>query len=293
MVRVALALLAGAAAAADYSHDLAKRMVQYSGATYCMTLLSQKTIDDWSCAPCQAVPGFQQISQIRSSSFTGANAIVGFDPELKSRIVAFMGTNAQLDTILADVLLVPSSCYGDLGCSGCNCHPGFKRAFDSIKDEIYAAVSALPEGPIIVTGHSLGGAQAMHCAIDLHHRGLTPQHVYTMGQPRVGNEDLSHWYDALGIDNWRVTHHRDPIPHLPWRGLGNYHQVLREAYYEDANADAPTKLCDPVNSEDSTCADQFNDELTTLFITDHWSYLGFSFAEGVIRCTLADEPVEV
>jgi hypothetical protein len=146
MVRVALVLVAGMASAADYSHDLAKRMVQYSGATYCMTIAGQKSIQDWSCIPCQAVPGFQQITQIRSSSFTGANAIVGFDSELKSRIVAFMGTNAQLDTWIADVLLVPTSCYGELGCSGCYCHPGFKRAFDSIKDQIYDAVSALPEG---------------------------------------------------------------------------------------------------------------------------------------------------
>jgi hypothetical protein len=292
MVRVALSLLAGAVAATDYSHDLAKRMVQYTGATYCMTIAGQKSIQDWTCVPCQAVPGFQQISQIHGSG-TDANAIVGWDPELKSRIVAFMGTNANLETWIDDVLIAPTSCYDDVGCSACKCHPGFKRAYDSISDQIYNAVSALPAGPVIITGHSLGGAQAMHCAIDLHHRGLTPQHVYTMGQPRVGNEDLSHWYDSFGIDNWRVTHHRDPVPHLPWRGLGNYHQVLREAYYEDASADAPTKLCDPVNSEDSSCADQFNDELSTLHITDHWSYLGFSFAVDLIRCTAADEAMEV
>merc|ERR1712226_1598590 len=66
-----------------------------------------------------------------------------------------------------------------------------------------------------------------------------------------------------------VTHHRDPIPHLPWRGLGNYQQVLKEAYYKDAGASAPTALC-PAIREDTQCADQFNDELSTLFITDHW-----------------------
>jgi hypothetical protein len=271
----------------DYSHDLAKRMVQYAGATYCT---ASKCIDDWSCVPCQAVPGFQNISVIRGKG-TDASAIVGFDPTLGARVVAFMGTNANLETWIDDILLVPTSCYSDAGCNGCNCHPGFYNAYHSIASEILLAVQNLPSGKLIITGHSLGAAQATHCAIALHTHGLAIDHIYTMGQPRVGNDAFANWYDRLGLDHWRVTHHRDPIPHLPWRGLGNYKQVLREAYYEDANADSPTKLCDPGFAEDPTCADQFNDELSTLFITDHWNYLGFSFASDVIRCTLSDDVV--
>jgi len=222
-------------------------------------------------------------------SATDARAIVGFDPTLKARIVAFMGTNANLKTWIDDVLIAPLPCYKDLGCNGCNCHPGFKNTYYSIAAKIYDAVSKLPSGPLIITGHSLGGAQAMHCAIDMHHRGITPDHVYTYGQPRVGNDALANYFDRLGLDNWRATHHQDPVPHLPWRGLGNYKQVLREAYYKDANADAPTKICDPGFAEDPTCADQFNDELSALHITDHWNYLGFSFAADVLRCTLSEE----
>jgi len=284
-----LLALATGAEGAHYSHELAKRLVNYAGATYCG---GSKVVDEWSCVPCQAVPGFQQITQIHASG-TEARAIVGFDPTLKARIVAFMGTNAKLETWIDDVLLVPSSCYADIGCNGCNCHPGFKKTYDSIKDDVCAAVAGLPEGPLIITGHSLGGAQAMHCAIDMHHRGLSPDHIYTLGQPREGNDALANFYDRLGLDHWRVTHHRDPIPHLPWRGLGGYKQVLREAYYEDASADAPTKLCDLGYAEDPTCADQFNDELSTLSITDHWSYLGFSFAADVLRCTFSDAPVAI
>lgn len=288
MVRLsALAILASGAAADDYSHDLATRLVNYAGASYCT---GYKCIDDWSCGVCQAVPGFQNITQHRGAG-TGASAIVGYDPTLGARIVAFMGTNANLETWIDDVLILPSSCYKDEGCSGCNCHPGFYNTFQSIATEVLYAVQMLPPGKLIITGHSLGAAQAVHCAIHFHTHGLAIDHIYTVGQPRAGNDAFANWYDRLGFDHWRVTHHRDPVPHLPWRGLGGYKQVLREAYYEDSDAEAPTKLCDPGYAEDATCADQFNDELTTLHVTDHWNYLGFSFASAVIRCTLAEEVV--
>jgi pimeloyl-ACP methyl ester carboxylesterase len=199
-----------------------------------------------------------------------------------------MGTNANWKTWRDDIMFLPQPCYSELGCSGCKCHPGFMNAYDSIAGDIFAAVSELPPGPLILTGHSLGGAQATHCAIDLARRGIKADKVYTVGQPRVGNVEFAAWYASYGIEHWRVTHHRDPIPHMPWRGLGGYRQNLREAYYEDADAAAPTRICDGINSEDPKCADQFNDELTLPFLYDHWKYLGFSFAKDVIRCTLSE-----
>jgi hypothetical protein len=283
---LALAFLAYSACAADYSHELAKRLVNYCGATYCV---ATRDIAHWSCLPCRQVPGFQQITPIHNTwNHTDATAIVGYDPTIKARIVAFMGTNAALDTWIDDVLFLPSSCYSELGCSGCNCHPGFKKTYQSIADDVYKAVSKLPAGKLIITGHSLGAAQATHCAIDLNNRGIKPDHIYTVGQPRVGNVEFADWYNHLGLDHWRITHHRDPIPHLPWRGLGGYRQVLQEAYYKDAHASAPTKICDAKNSEDPTCADQFNDEATLPFIADHWSYLGFAFAPDVLLCSVAE-----
>ena len=158
MVRVAaLAVFGFGVDAADYSHDLAKRLVQYAGATYCA---GSSVIDDWSCVPCAAVPGFQNITQIHSAG-TDARAIVGFDPTLQARVVAFMGTNANLETWIDDVLILPTSCYKDEGCSGCNCHPGFYNTYQSIASDVLIAVQNLPRGKLIITGHSLGAAQAV------------------------------------------------------------------------------------------------------------------------------------
>lgn len=289
MVRLtALPIFAFGASAASYDHDLARRLVNYAGAAYCA---SGKNINDWSCIPCQNVPEFQ-LSQVISASWTDSTAIVGYDPVLGARIVAFMGTNANLETWIDDVNVLPSKCYRDLGCDSCNCHPGFYNTYQSINSDIISAVDNLPAGKLIITGHSLGAAQAMHCAIHLYIHGVTIDHIYTVGQPRVGNTALSDWYDNLGLDHWRITHHRDPIPHLPWRGIGNYKQILKEAWYKDADASAPDQICDTV-VEDTKCADQFNDELTTAFISDHWSYLGFSFSAAVLRCTFLENNATV
>eukprot|EP00419_Tripos_fusus_P025745 CAMPEP_0172727526 /NCGR_PEP_ID=MMETSP1074-20121228/91729_1 /TAXON_ID=2916 /ORGANISM="Ceratium fusus, Strain PA161109" /LENGTH=299 /DNA_ID=CAMNT_0013554685 /DNA_START=33 /DNA_END=932 /DNA_ORIENTATION=+ len=282
---VVASLIFGVASVDPYNESLAKRLVQYAGATYCS---GSKSVSDWSCGPCAAVPEFRNISQFHASA-TDARSIVGYDPVLKARIVAFMGSNLNLKTWVDDILLWPTNCYGAKGCHGCKCHPGFLKAYESIADDVYRAVSSLPAGKLMITGHSLGAAMATHCAIDLHARGLSAPVVYTLGQPRIGNDAFANYYDRLKFDHWRVTHHRDPIPHLPWRGLGGYKHVLREVYYDSGSASATARLCDDGFAEDPECSDQFNDELTLPFLVDHWTYLGFSFAEDVIRCSFSEK----
>lgn len=265
---------------ADYDHKLAARLVNYAGATYCC---GTESVAKWSCSACQNVPGFTQISQVFGSKHHG-RALVGFDNVLQARIVAFMGTNTEIETWIDDINLNPSPCYTDV-CPGCTCHPGFKATYDEIKDDVFTHVSDLSPGKLIITGHSLGAAQATFCAYDLHVQGSKVDHVYTVGQPRVGNDAFSYHYASLNLDHWRVTHHQDPIPHLPWRGVGSYRHIVREAYYADATSGRATRVCSAVNSEDPLCADQFNDELTVLHIPDHWVYLGFHFAKNLMECT--------
>lgn len=268
---------------ADYDPDLAARLVNYAGATYCC---GTQSVTKWTCSACQNVPGFTNISQVFGSTHHG-RALVGFDHVLQARIVAFMGSDVEIATWIDDINVVPSQCYTDV-CPGCKCHPGFKATYDEIKGDILAYVSHLSPGKLIITGHSLGAAQAVFCAYDLHMQGLKVDHVYTVGQPRVGNDAFTYHYASKHFDHWRVTHHRDPIPHLPWRGIGSYRQTLREAYYANASAGPATQVCSAVDPEDPLCADQFNDESTLLHIPDHWYYLGFDFSKDVIKCTLVE-----
>jgi len=78
---------------------------------------------------------------------------------------------------------------------------------------------ATPAPQVFVTGHSLGAAVAVHCAAELgassHSLGYPIDGVYTYGQPRVGNQAFADFYMVGTQVSWRVTHHRDPVPHLP------------------------------------------------------------------------------
>lgn len=261
---------------ADYDPNLAERLVYYASASYCC---GTEQVTNWDCPGCKKVPGFSRISQVFGPRLHG-RALIGFDSVLNARIVAFEGTHADVHTILDDVNVLPAPCYTD-GCPGCTCHPGFLSTYSEIAGEVYSAVSQLPPGKLMVTGHSLGAAQATHCAHDLHTKGLRPDHIYTFGQPRVGNSAFAYYYMGFQFDHWRVTHHRDPVPHLPWRGIGSYFHISREAYYE---SDAPPRVCSAVNPEDPLCADQFNDELSFLHWMDHEHYVGLNMVTDLVAC---------
>ena len=81
---------------------------------------------------------------------------------------------------------------------------------------------------MLVTGHSLGGALATLSAYVLQSDLKLPVgRVFTYGSPRVGNDAFSKARIAAG-NEWRITHHRDPVPHLPPRHLFGFTHTARE-----------------------------------------------------------------
>lgn len=50
-----------------------------------------------------------------------------------------------------------------------------------------------PSAKIIVSGHSLGGALAVLCALDLHRTYNKVDRLTTIGQPRIGNSEFANY----------------------------------------------------------------------------------------------------
>lgn len=48
---------------------------------------------------------------------------------------------------------------------------------------------------------------------DLH--SILRVRLFTAGSPRVGNADYATWAKQVLYENWRMTHYRDPVVHLP------------------------------------------------------------------------------
>ena len=149
-------------------------------------------------------------------------------------VVSFRGTVDIKDWIANAKLLKRN--YQN--CVGCKVHTGFSNYYNSVKLQMLAKVSALshahPNAKVIVTGHSLGGAQATLAAVDLTKAGYATD-LITYGSPRVGNKQFSEYADkTLTGLNLRVTYKDDIATAAPPQSIGYWH-VGQEMHYTDQN----------------------------------------------------------
>jgi predicted lipase len=125
----------------------------------------------WAFYPYDAQPSDTQLKNMKifEDSKTKAQAVVGYDSASNSIITSFRGSDNIMNWIEnADFVKTP---YTVGGCSNCNVHTGFKNSYDSIKDSIKSHLTSVlfptySSATVVVTGHSLGAAEAMLAAVD-------------------------------------------------------------------------------------------------------------------------------
>lgn len=104
-------------------------------------------------------------------------------------------------------------------------HTGFWLAFHEVRDKVLDAVRVqrTARQKVWVTGHSLGGAQAILAARTFKEEKIPVQGLYTFGCPRVGNEAFK---ANFGISNTRrYVYALDIVPMLPDDILRGYRHV--------------------------------------------------------------------
>lgn len=109
------------------------------------------------------------------------------------------------------------------------------------------------------------------------------KNFYTFGSPRVGDKAFFEYVDKILYPGpkFRVTHDRDPVPHLPLYDWG-FHHVNTEAFYDDILLiHKKVKICDDSNREDSSCS---NKSLVNLSVMDHAKYMGYDMALELVIC---------
>ncbi|MDM8526731.1 lipase family protein [Anaerolineales bacterium HSG24] len=104
--------------------------------------------------------------------------------------------------------------YG--GGSDITVHAGFIEAYQSIRESVFKVGKDTPHKKIICTGHSLGGALATLCALDLA-CNLSGKQVsnYTYGSPKVGNPDFVKFYNQKVPQSYRFVNGPDIVPTVP------------------------------------------------------------------------------
>ena len=133
-----------------------------------------------------------------------------------------------------------------------------------------------------MTGHSLGAAIATHAVAYLIDSKVNVQDFYSLGSPRVGDSNFSSWFSNFygkGHFKARVTHHRDPVPHLPMESMGFSH-VSTEIFYDGTLKQGAT-ICHDDSAEDNKCSDQYYADLS---VPDHLSYYDLDFAGTILSC---------
>eukprot|EP00239_Pterosperma_sp_CCMP1384_P004573 CAMPEP_0197849626 /NCGR_PEP_ID=MMETSP1438-20131217/12738_1 /TAXON_ID=1461541 /ORGANISM="Pterosperma sp., Strain CCMP1384" /LENGTH=403 /DNA_ID=CAMNT_0043462403 /DNA_START=122 /DNA_END=1333 /DNA_ORIENTATION=+ len=269
-------------ATVEYSHETALRLVHIAGASYC----EPTEILDWTCTHCNKISNFTTLA-VAEDPARELQAIVGMDWSGPSpvRVVAFRGTvqKKPMDWV-NDGEVWKTSPYEDL--PDVKVHSGFYHSYyDVLKQQVVAALQAHhPEAPVLVTGHSLGGAMAVVCAFDLARSGFNVAQVFTFGQPRVGNRYFASAYKLSVPNHWRVTHHNDIIPHLPVTGEGFDHSPT-EVYYPN---DDPNEfhICNG-KGEDKECSNRCSYSMECRSVHDHLVYLGIDI--GTQTCTRPEE----
>ena len=124
--------------------------------------------------------------------------------------VVFRGTESPEDWLInVEVRQVPQqSSWGSV-------EEGFAAVYGQCTGTIHDAIRELTPRQIIVTGHSLGGALATLCAVDIKGAlGITPI-FYTFASPRVGDPTFAQRFNAELPTTWRVVNTEDLITNVP------------------------------------------------------------------------------
>ncbi|WOL17826.1 hypothetical protein Cni_G26619 [Canna indica] len=265
-----------------YNHTLATILVEYASAVY-MTDLTE--LFSWTCSRCDDdfTKDFEMIELVVDVQ-NCLQAFVGVDPYLKSIIIAFRGTQEYSLRNWIEDLFWKQLDLNYPGMPDAMVHHGFYSAYHNttlrhgILNAVHRAIEMYGNIQVLVTGHSMGGALASFCALDLAvNHGMKDIQLITFGQPRIGNAAFVHYFIKHVPHTVRVTHANDIVPHLPpyysyfqWK---TYHHFPTEVWLQEIEAEGvmhtDEKICDN-SGEDPSCSRSVPGNS----IADHLKYYG-------------------
>ncbi|CAO3614382.1 unnamed protein product [Mucor hiemalis] len=238
---------------------------------YCDTVVPK---GNWGCTNCKA---YLPDGKLVVTFSTKSNDIGGFilrSDAKKTIYLVFRGTNSYTNWIVN--LTFEFAEYAAV--KGAKVHKGFYRAYQEaigyfFKD-MQEQIKAYPGYKIVITGHSLGGAQAVLAGMDLYQRINTISadnlSIYTVGAPRIGNPEFAYYVDSTDIPISRSVHNRDIVPHVPPQSFGYLHPGVEAWDKSSGNI----QIC-TANIENDSCS---NSIVPFTSISDHRVY--YDIKEG-------------
>ncbi|CAI2372409.1 unnamed protein product [Moneuplotes crassus] len=274
-----------------YDEELAVDMVYASALSYCP---SHKVMSRGCKAATVATENIDLIpffSKSNNNSLTPIYMTLMKRESQKQIIVGFSGTKGG-DELLDEVTHIFPKEYDIHKDKGMKVFGFFYDHYkDDFRNDFLKQISdamnkdEYENYDVIFTGHSLGGALAMHAAADAILSGFLKNnyvYVYTFGQPRVGNAEFIDEFLSNVNGFYRVIHNNDIVPHLPpcipdfnegciRHGIlipvFPYHAATEVLYEQGFGS---YKVCSTFEGEDKTCSLSKSGNS----IPDHLTYFG-------------------
>lgn len=159
----------------------------------------------------------------------------------KMIVIAFRGTEGKIEDIIADIRVKPED--GPVGKVHRGFHDGLHEVWgDELGDkDMRRFINQFRDNnqSIWFCGHSLGAALATLGAAEYVLKGNNVDveavnGVYTIGQPRVGNDEFAEAFDAALPDKcFRFVNNNDVVPRVPLPGaILKYTHVGNQLYID-------------------------------------------------------------
>lgn len=154
-------------------------------------------------------------------AFRGSEKRMDWDTNLNFGQAAF---EFQQEVVRKQIVQNREQVYPYAGESRSNAkmHQGFTAAYLSVRNQIHDYLRTHPVSNVTLTGHSLGGALATLCAVDVQYNfsNQVAIEVYTFGSPRVGNDGFRESFNRRVPDSYRFVYGMDMVAALPrpWQG---------------------------------------------------------------------------
>jgi triacylglycerol lipase len=159
--------------------------------------------------------GYRYLSSFTAQAYGTSREWFGYLIESDDTIViAFRGTTSTADTV--SDLIASQTPFPWISNAG-KTHRGFTDIYGTARQQILECLSKCDSNKkLIISGHSLGGALATLCALDLvcNSKFASPI-VYTFGAPRVGDPTFAAVYNRKVPITNRVVIESDLIPLVP------------------------------------------------------------------------------
>ncbi|KAJ2007713.1 hypothetical protein GGI04_001421 [Coemansia thaxteri] len=199
-----------------------KTFAHYSRASYIIK-------DKWNCEPNCLLPETADtvLDYTWRSKSPASAGYIGHNDSTRVIVVVFRGT-ADTDDWVQDSEFSLDPWPPQI--PGSMVHHGFLTAYQSVSGKVTKMVINLarryPDYKLVFTGHSLGGAETVMCAVDVLQQ--VPElkkrvHIYTYGMPRIGNDAWADGIDKMELPVYRVVYENDLVPHIPFQWLGYKH----------------------------------------------------------------------